>query len=84
MSAGISAMYKRSGGCTREEICGRCGYYEEEEERGLVTERCRLHEAVYGEEHVWNGNWMACKHYEERARGKATKRKRKRAGSDKR
>lgn len=68
MSARISYMYRTSGGCDKEHLCEKCGYFLNDNKNGLVTERCRLHESMTGEEHVWNGNWMACKHYQQKGR----------------
>lgn len=56
MSARISLMYKRSGGCSRENVCERCEYYIRRENR------CKMHQAITGEEDIeWKGDWMACK-----------------------
>lgn len=58
MSARISMMYKRSGGCDRENVCGKCEYYVKRENR------CKMHRVFTGEEDAeWDKAWMACKHF---------------------
>lgn len=62
MSAGISEMYRQSGGCSREHSCGECTYIRAEEEGRRTIYRCGLHPFSF--EHRWKEGYMACKFYE--------------------
>ena len=60
MSARISLMYKRSGGCNTEHKCSECKYYirSKEHPREFMCER-------HGEDGTYWQNWMACKFWKE-------------------
>lgn len=73
MSAGISYMYRTSGGCTVMKRCHGCRWIKEDEERsgfgrrtGKTVERyeCLKHPDDTGRKN-WNKNYTACKYYEE-------------------
>ena len=57
MSARISLMYKRSGGCNTEHTCGDCNY--------CVPSTIHKKEFIcqkHGEEETyWRTSWMACR-----------------------
>ena len=61
MSARISLMYKRSGGCNTEHKCSECSHYVPSTIRRKEY-ICELH----GEEETfWQSNWMSCKYWQE-------------------
>lgn len=69
MSAGISTMYKLSGGCVVMKRCADCAYLEEETEavrfgRKHKCYRCKKHPAAdrYPD---WKPNYTACQYHEE-------------------
>ena len=47
MSAGISLMYKNSGGCDKDNICGKCGYLETNKTKAGAFYYCRSLESVF-------------------------------------
>ena len=57
MSARISLMYKRSGGCNTEHTCGDCRYYirSQGHPREFMCEK-------HGEDGTyWKATWLSCK-----------------------
>ena len=56
MSARISLMYKRSGGCNTEHICGECAY--------CIPSKVRKKEFIcekHGEDPTsWKKSWTSC------------------------
>lgn len=62
MSARISLMYKRSGGCDRFHTCSDCEALrtDPEDVRNFIC-------AEHGDAGtLWNKNWMACKKWKKR------------------
>ena len=58
MSATISLMYKRSGGCSVGKTCGECKHFIHSKEipKSFICEK-------HGEEHTfWKATWTACKY----------------------
>ncbi len=69
MSAGISTMYRMSGGCTVTKRCTDCRYLEEESERVRFG---KTHEYYRCEKHPdrertpdWKPTYTACRYYDE-------------------
>lgn len=63
MSATISLMYKRSGGCDREHICRGCSYLEKAKTKTYTSYHCTFHKIISGEIAAWKPDYMACKNY---------------------
>lgn len=69
MSAGISLMYRLSGGCRIGSACSGCRYLAKSESVtgfgkacGMSAEyRCRKHPE--SESHYWKDSYMACKYF---------------------
>ena len=60
MSARISQMYKRSGGCNTEHKCGECKHFAS---TGIGDEHiCKRQ----GNDDNWDSTWLSCKQFEER------------------
>lgn len=69
MSARISLMYKRSGGCNTKHKCGECRYYIPSK-ASPRTYMCKQH----GEDSsLWKGAWLACKGFRKPIKKRATK-----------
>lgn len=63
MSAGISLMYKNSGGCDKDNICGKCGYLETNKTKAGAFYYCTFHRNITGEDHLWKTSFMACRNF---------------------
>lgn len=73
MSAGISLMYKATGGCDKKRrICSSCRYYQAEytkDGRKILRSYCVKHPSH--EEHAnWKGTYLACKGFKNPIRKK--------------
>ena len=63
MSAGISEMYRQSGGSSSFNECGTCRYYAVDEDK---IPRCKLH--PFSKEHIWRDDYVACGYFEKKGR----------------
>lgn len=63
MSAGISMMYRDSGGCDYRHRCHECWYFRTEKSGQHLKYFCQAH--PFGGE-GWKGDYMACKTFLER------------------
>ena len=85
MSAGISLMYRLSGGCEAGRTCGECGFYEAVKGsvsfgKGTSVNRyiCSIHPEIETAPD-WKSGYMACKRFCERWQKVRTSRKKKEA-----
>ena len=84
MSAGISLMYRLSGGCDRHHICGECERFiviegDDSFGRGVVKHCCGRHSECVSSDgeapRLWKASYMACKYFAERTRRGTRKRR---------
>lgn len=80
MAAGISFMYRHSGGCEKDNICAKCGYLETEQLRTKKQFRCALHRNITGENQIWKGSYVSCKRFQPKAGRKRLKLKEQESG----
>lgn len=70
MSARISFMYRRSGGCDRFHTCGECGQLSKNKKDDCA---CKRHEKETSETAPWKTSYMACKFFQGKGKKKETR-----------